>query len=448
MHEEIRYFVIFFVFLIFLTLLFANFGKYDIPIYILLITCVVALFREKYFLIFLYIVILPTNGLIPLDRNLLGILGFREVVNSFTLLSLLIYFPLKKNIHLNQKIAIILTVFLFVYANYMNFINIDIGYGAFIKKLLKNIFMFFPLVLLISNIENKKISEVIKSGIYVSVIIIVLSQIFSDSLQHFGILMQSYSRYEEITTSDVFRKAGIFGAGGDVNSLSGFLAITIGFYLSRIENKEKLKKFIPVIIFAIIGILITISVTGFLAMTLIISIFLIRNLKNKGFFRFIIYIILIYIIFYFSQNLFSNIFTRLPINQEEFLESSGNTRIQGWGFFLNYIFSNLKVFFLGTRESFSVVYGWNYERVAHNFYISIFFCSGIFPVLFIVNILRKYIKLALKKLLKYNIIYTFLPLLLISMTVSDYGYFLIFILTIGLNEICNQSNYDRIKLGS
>jgi hypothetical protein len=346
-------------------------------------------------------------------------------------------FPIDK-IELNsfQKTAIYLTIFTFVTIMIIQFkmyeFNLgrsNIDFGTFVKRIIKYVLLSFALIMLVKRYNIGPIKEAVIIGLGVSIIFLSSSIFLADFLSSIGFDCKIGASNENFLTEA--RKSGFFMNEGDENTAAGIFALTTGLLISL---TRKYKPIIPInliIGFAIIGILGTISRAGAIALIGIFVLFITMESKTStsNFKLFFVILLLGTILLYGGY--MENILARFSII-ESTMSDNNDSRYGGWIFYLSYIFSDISIVLWGATENlYTGAYSGNFFRVAHNFYISNIYYSGIFSLIILIRLLYMYLKNYIIQVEKsYLILYTIFPFLMITNTTSDLGIFFPFIISI------------------
>jgi hypothetical protein len=380
---------------------------------------------------FLFIALLPTNGFVSTEYNLLGVIHSSYIIYFFSFIALLLEWSSlskQEEYEINQYrkllIGIItLLVFFFFYSILLNIKKDILGLESISFQLLLTrtirAFLFFGSLFIILKLSRLSCYlYYLRKGFMFSLVIISLGAIFSNLWQNLGIYIGS----DEVQNFGFeVRRSGFWGLSGDENSLAGFLAIGFAYTLFKHQRNYQW-----VLLVISLGILSTGSRTGVLNILLILVFFFIaRDVQIKSKSRLFIFLI-IAMVFGLYFGVFSNIIERflaLGTGEDKGLDSSATFgRVGGWLLYLRFIFSDYSVFFFGTFESLYKALGINYyERVAHNFFIQLWYYWGIFALSFFLYILRK-IFIQSKKIIERNaLIAIFIPFVVTLFTVSDTG---------------------------
>ena len=429
---------------------FVVFGQYRLINVFFLLLCSYLLITDRKLLILIYVITLPTDGFISTEYNLFGILHVLYIINLFATIAVLLEWKAipdqTKNILRKpkgfKKDAYWLILFLFLYLVLTDFrLSIlgieDISERHLVTRPIKYFVMFYPLLMLTKLSEIKKYKYIIKKGFIISVGLIAIGIIFSEQFSQLGFDTREATIFVKtnVQSGDI-RRAGFFRSLGDVNSASGFMVVSFGFILFLESIKKNTK--IMLIIITSLAIIETGSRAGVGSLLLVFIIYFIwlrANFKQN-----LIYISIIVLtgIAFFHYGIFDPILDRFSALQTSYDREHFNPehelgRLGGWLFYLDYIIKDIKVFLFGTTEDIYRAVGWytvNRLRVAHNFYIQLWYFWGVIPVIILLSIIFHYFKNTLRSNNKYLCLAILAPFIFTLMFVSDTGVFLAFIVAL------------------
>ena len=200
---------------------------------------IIVYFLNKDILLILFVIFLPTNGIIPADDYLLGLLGINQINFVFCILYFItIKNEIKPSI-LHKRVLFFIWVLIFSYAyQFYKDAYYQIGYTpdymSASRKLINLISKYLPLILLIKNISHPKINNLTRSSLLSGIICLSIYTVFGGFLPDIGLKASG----NEISTFGVERAFGVI-ADGDSNTMGGFLAMSLGFLLiSRIKSNK------------------------------------------------------------------------------------------------------------------------------------------------------------------------------------------------------------------
>jgi len=415
-------------------------GTFSFINFAFLILCSLAFFSFPVFNIFLFVIMLATNGLISTEYNLFGFLGINRIVSIFAILSLLrrpVPFYLRATTF--QRIAIYFVILLFFMIILRTLKEVEYGlsrdvvtYSEFFKRLAKYMLLSTTLILLITRYPYPDIRKAIIGGMAISVVFVATSIWLSLPLNEIGFS----TNLGEMKSEDIImakRNAGFFMTEGDANTAGGYFALVLGLILSLRKSREQKVNILIIIIFAVFGILGTLSRAASIAIAGVILIYLLQekllSLKSIG----IILGLGVLLIILYINGYFDLLITRFTAI-EETMSRSEDTRLGGWILYLRYIFSDIRVLLIGATENVytaTMVRSAGFFRVAHNLYISNFYFFGflgaVIPIALILRYMFRFRRATNSRLI---IWYTLFPFLMITMTTSDIGILFPFILSI------------------
>jgi hypothetical protein len=441
--------------------------KKNIILFIFLITCSIGLGYLNLFLlinvlfilvgvysylkfpklnILLFIVFLSSNGMISTTYNLFGFLHVSRIINLFAIVTLLHHFPIGKDKpDVFRKVSLYLIWFVFVTIMIIqfkvyeyNFTRSSIEFDSVVKRFIKYALLAISLSMLINRFHVKSIKEIVVLGLVISIIFLSSSVLLADFLSSIGFDCKISTSGEDFLT--VPRKSGFFMNDGDENTVAGIISLITGLLVSLSKKYYKIIPINTVFLFAMLGILGTISRAGSIALIGIFVLFVLMESKTSGSNYKLFFVVSSIVVFLLFGGYLENIINRFSVIEQTMVDEN-DSRYGGWIFYLNYIFSDISIVLWGATENlYEGTRNGHYFRVAHNFYISNLYYSGVFSLITIFGILFLYVKSYIKKVKKpYMILYTLFPFIMITNTTSDVGIFFSFILSIAFtSEFYNQ----------
>lgn len=407
-----------------------------LPVLFLLMGSVLFLLDKKMLLVLLYVIYLPTNGLINREDFLLGVLGVQQILGLFAIASLL---KIKSKTEMTdfQKIAGRLMIILLCYICYTFLKNAFFGLmGADWTDALKKIFNVFivygPLLLILRKCSSDTFKGWIAMALFLGVLNQALFCFLSPFLPELGFYSQGTDTFfssEEV--ENVSRYAGIMG-NGDSNTLGTFFVIAIGFYLShpRSFSSSSLIKVLCGV--CVVAIALTSSRTAFITLAFIGMLFLAKRGSGKMKLQFIIGAILIAAI---SSPLWDTLLERLSgAGSEQLNTDTSSNRIGKWLLYFDHFFNHPTTFLYGSSQT--IFIGFNdIFLAAHNFYIQVIYNSGL---VFLGLFFREYVhifRLMKNNVAEYSLAFIIIPFFAITFFVSDFGVFMYLSLFLALNTI-------------
>lgn len=402
----------------------------------------ILLISNRSIILYLYIFLLPTNFFLPQVTNIFGFLSGREIVALFALIAGILEIQLSRkddDFYDNdflagpRRYAWLIVILLILYITLTRIRDVFTGFNPgdsaisifnLVSYTVKIIIFYFPLYYIIRLAKDDFYRTIFTYAFFYSTLLLSIGVIFSSFLFDSG-------RIEVISEAAhygaVLRNAGFFGAGGDINSLAGFLAIVTGFFISQIPNLKMNR----IVIYGglavmILAIIYSASRTGIICLGVVFF----MNLKLRNFiFMLMGMLVLLYLI---PNEIMS-------VNYDRFLNISQELDISGTGsrmFILSRYFTHITsqpdVFFFGASERFQTG---AFQFVPHNFYITLLYRWGIIPVallLFMIFRMGVYIFRIENKSIRIMLASAFIPMFLVSNTVSDFGYFYAFFMAFAL----------------
>ncbi len=398
-------------------------NQFQVGIFFYLFYCLTLFFIEKRYIISFFVYQLPIAPLISTDYKLFGLVGPHEIIFGFSLFVLIqLAHGYKVKLNAFQKIAIQFTYFLFFISTYIitkdiiSGLELDKSRGAMyiFKNTVRFFLYYYSLVLLIKIIYQKGIYSFIIPGIKMSLITLVLSMIFAKYLILIG-AGAIEKNADDIVAGKGTRFLGLYGAGGDENSAGIFLAAIFGFFLSLYEKSGNIKEHILYFGFAVLGVLLTGSRTAFIALSLIILIFLITNKSGKAKFGILVTFIIFYFVFAEQLNLVIERF--FDDSAVRAVDPNDKGRFGKWILYIEWILDNPETLIYGNQENI------DYNRAPHNYLVFLLYHTGIVPFIIFLSLFYKVlkkIKVSFNKRTLKNVYYI-LPFPLIFMTVNSFG---------------------------
>jgi hypothetical protein len=432
-----KLYILLFIILCFLIYILGATDNWVIINFLVLAVCILSFVFDRLFILFLYIIFLPTNGLISTDYNLFGILNLQRLLNLF---AIAVFFvegsKFKTENDSFNKYAIIFLIFFLLYnvftetKNYF-FLMYNTTAENLINRSIKYFLLFGSSILLCKYIKNEIIHELFEFSIIIAVFFFSISHLFSLHLHDTGFLTQGvFEEYYGMQSTEFGRSSGFFG-NGDQNSFGTFLAITLGYLCSKVEtDRTKFSDILPMLVLITISIVLTGSRTAIAAFIVVLVIFWFRNIKSLKYQSYILAFIFVLIVLSIYTDFFNKAIRRFATTQYEFAPGA-DSRHAKWFFYLNYLFSDIHNLFIGARRMIFL----NHEiRAAHNLLITILFDSGIFFLCYLLFLSLRFTLFAIRLKNKYYLPYIVVPFLMISMIVSDWGYIFYFVFFIALNR--------------
>lgn len=391
-----------------------------------ILVCVISFFYDKKFILFLFIIFLPTNGLISTDYNLFGLLNIKRVVNLF---AILVLFNEKDQSNIEKdghvKFAKTLLVFFLIYTCYTEYKNymyqlsdtLD-SFNTLINRFIKYFLLFYSSVLFIKNIKNEEINNIFNLAIIVGVIFMSITQIYSIQLYNLGFHTSHF--YENVignTYANLYRSSGFFEYG-DQNGLGAFLVMAIGYFLAKNEKEEDMLKLLVIVGIATLSIIKTGSRTAQIMLGLLFTVYFIRNWKSSKVLSLLLIGIFSIVVVIQTTPIFDSIFSRFGELQSESNSTDDTTRIYKWLTYLNFMLSDISYFLTGSKERIIVLAG--RYRAAHNLYLQMLYNTGIFFLGYLLVLYGKFVNLTFSgKNYLFNPYYVF-PFIAITMVTSEW----------------------------
>lgn len=395
----------------------------------LVLFSILFIFKKYDLILFLFVTLLPTNGFVNTEYNILGIVNSKYIISLFSLISaILLDKQIKNNYKLDElaKFGFYIIVFVSAYLIFQNYKVNQLGIQEisilkfitrFIKASIDAIVLFY--IIKFSNLSYYKLY--FQKAFFVSLLLIALSMIFAGSLYELGVYMGDESRFQ--TGEENQRLWGIwgFGGGGDVNTIGGFLVMGLSCVLFSLKKTPWIMVFI-----LILGIMVTGSRTAFVNLSIVFVAFMLFGAGSVSKKMKRICWIVIFVFILFQIGVFDFVIERIMLlvtGEDEGLDADGVGRLSGWIWYLNYIMSDLDVFLWGTSNNIyevSSFAGFLKNRPAHNFYIQLWYFFGVFALSIFLYLIIRLCRIVLKSTQKVQI-FLILPALITLFTVSEVG---------------------------
>lgn len=449
---------LFLLLLLFFILLFSVTGLQQFVILMFVVVCPILLIVDRKLLFLIYIISLPTNGFIATDENLFGVVHVLYVIHLFTLFGLLLEWgslrgkskdqaPGKGDLSKYASVFTLFILFYLVFTDYrLAFFGVQRIYiDTLISRTIRYFLMFIPLFFLIKLSYQEVYKKIIQNGFLISVGLVAFSMVFAEQLYRIGIEVQEIEELSQIAyQSDFIRRAGIFFSFGDTNSAAGFMAVGLGYSIFYKGWKKKILRYLQIglIILAVIS---SGSRAGIISLLFVILVyFLSKDVSSRGKIVFISFILGIGFLLLGGGYIDPIIdrFTELQIGQGLLDPNYELGRVGGWLFYLDYITSDIRTLLLGTTESIYLRVGWfsvYKERVAHNFFIQLWYYWGIFPLFFLLSRVLSLIRYSFHSPIRSRLNAIILPTLTTLTFVSGVGVFIVFI--VALVSLSGESKY-------
>lgn len=434
-------------------LVFMHYRAYQMINILYIFTGVVLLITNRTMLLYLYIFLLPTNFFLPLVTNIFGFLSGREIVSLFALAAGVMelqnsrkdktfldrdFFDFPRSFAWYTILFLVLYIILTRIRDVITvFSPSDEGFSTFnlISYSVKIIVFYIPLYFVIRLSKDRFYRSLFVQALFVSSLLISLGVIFSYFLFDTGFL-ETIS--ESRTFGAVTRHIGFFGAGGDINSLAGFLAIAMGVFLSQSSFLQLRRVFL---FGGMALIILAIAYSASRAGIICLAVVLFLNLRLRNFiFMFFGFVIMLFII---PNEIIQTNYDRFSTLGRELDMSGSGSRMYILSRYLEYIFTQPGVILTGATERLRTG---AFFFVPHNFYITLLYRWGIIPVILVIYMLIRfgvYVARIADRSVRLMLSSALIPLILVSNTVSDFGYLYAFFLAIAL--VPSQEEIDDEK---
>lgn len=433
-------------------------GYLLVNLFVLLISIFLFFFNRD-LLLLIYLILLPTNGFISTDHNFLGFLHVSYIINLFTTISISYewYFRYKyQNIettklkgvkkHINWFIIFVLLYLILTDLRtfFLGLNEVEL-YKATVTRPIKHFVMFFPLLALTREFIYNRKRKLIERGFQYSLALISISIIFSGLLTDIGFYTKEPSKITNILNQETFvRSSGFFSGLGDVNTAAGYLAIGTAYLLFFTPYMKYVKK---ISLISLLGIAIfhTGSRAGLANLFLVYLLYFLSfeiSIQKKILYGGALIVVGIGVFQLQAANQIVERFQKLIGGETGHFDAEYiGGRLGGWVLYMDFIFSDINITMWGTTENlYKTFVSYDYERAAHNFYISLWYYWGVFAVIIFLSKLSLFVRSALRSSYAVGMLAIFIPLTSTLFVVSDIGILIGFIMS--LIVIPNSSVYD------
>lgn len=392
--------------------------------YLSVIYFVFLMIFDRIGLFMLFFVLILSNGVIPKEQYIFGVLGVQQTISVLALIASAINLRKARKYSTKiDKVFCLLILFYFTYILYTTFKNAYFGIfeTTYLRAVLQSINLLIVVVVLLTVYKQYNSEKIFYLRIALNTIIFFASL----TIFQFAFSNNLHAQYEQI--EGIQRYTGFIG-NGDSNTLALIMVIGIAIVLSyhnKIKNSFENFYTMTVLALAILTIGFSASRSGLLLALLVFILFFWRNRVNSR--TVVLYILLSFTVIA-SLPLLSRNIQRLHGATEEQISTKRGTsnRVGKWMFYVNFIADNPKTLIRGANKEIKVQ--WNHSfKVAHNLYLQIIYNSGLI-ILVILLIAIKKIALFANKYNK-DIWIVFLPLILGLGFISDLGALLFFIIS-------------------
>lgn len=384
-----------------------------LPIFFILAGLFYILTGKGDLVVFLFLIMMTTNNIIPQDQFILGYIGVQQVLGLLTLIVVT-----KKNItktssflsSINVILLYMLFYVLYTAGKNLFFNMFDHSLSLTIARFVNFSFLIYCIYLAI----NWK-KEIVFRATIASIFFLALTTLLSKTLIMFGY-------YISIDGDDFSRYNGFIG-NGDANTLALVMVLGIGVILNFMLVYKWLIVFILPVILSLLTLGLTGSRSGLILLIVTVFLYLFSQKTVGKIFKSLFTVLVIFVtsVFFLQTNI-----ERFTSSQEDQLamESGAGNRLGKWVVYLNYFRMNLGAILRGADKVIEVE--WNGAfMVAHNLYIQIVYNAGIFFLLsYFIFLYKIFLR---RKEFDGNILFIMLPFLIGTLYVSDYGSFFFFI---------------------
>ncbi len=407
-----------------------------LPIFYLLLTAGLVVSDRKFPLIFLYIISLPTNGLIPREDFLVGGIGIQQVLALGALVAVL-RIRVSNGIDVFKEIAYKLLILLLVYLVYTSFKNALFDmHGTHwvdaVKRLVNVTILYAPVLLLIRKMGNPIIAEWSQIAVFLGVVNMAIFCFVSPFLPDFGFYSLGTEMVGFARDADEYNRfTGVIG-DGDSNTLGAFFVIACGFYLARPISLRRSFIIKAVVILSAIGVALTASRTALVSLLFVGVLFFMSAGKTKLKAQMLVGVVLLAVA---AAPLWETVFERMAESgTEQFDTGSTGNRIGKWLAYLQHFIAHPTTFVYGASSPLFIGFN-NRFIVAHNFYIQVIYNAGLFFLAGFAFLYAKLFRFMTKGTAAFRLDLIVFPLLAITFFVSDVGAFIYFIIFLALNRM-------------
>lgn len=404
-----------------------------LPVFIMAVTAGLLILDMKFPLLVLYIIYLPTNGMIPRDDFLIGGIGIQQVLALGALVAILRIKVANRPDDFKRMAASILLLLLgyLVYTSFKNayFDMHGTHWVDAFKRLINVSIMYLPILLMIRRMGNPTVAEWGQIAVFLGVLNMAVFCFLSPILPDLGFYSLGTEMVGIARDADEHNRfTGVIG-DGDSNTLGAFFVIACGYYLARPVALRRSMLLKIAVVLASIGIALTASRTALISLGMVGLLFFSTPGKGKLKTQIAVGVILMMIA---AAPLWETVLIRLTESGSEQLDirSTGN-RIGKWIFYFEHFQAVPSTLIFGSPEM--IFAGFNNRfLVAHNFYIQVVYNAGIPFLLGFFYLYSRIFSTMIRGVSQYRIDMLVLPLLAITFFVSDVGAFIYFIIFLAL----------------
>jgi len=402
--------------------------------------------HHKNYIITTYVIFLTFGPLIHTQYNFLGLFGVDETNSIFAMVYLLRQpkFPQKKTKYQTIAFCIILSFCLSDLISIIRQYILSVSDDAFVymfRSVTKRTVFFLPLMMLVQKIHLDWIRAYAKKGLVFGIIVICITVFFTRELTDLGFYIghiDTYFNYEKWLRFD--RPHGLFRAGGDVNSLAGFLAAFVGITLAMLEAKDVKPIIFVAATMGFLCIFLAASRTAIISMGIMAILCLKNNFKTKSFVKVVCLLTLMVLISYpfvkKSIIRFGDKSTIAAIDPNAY----GSGRVGRFIYCLDILRKYPETFLFGS--TIGDAYVLNAFRSPHNYFMKMIIISGVFPLILLFCAFINYSWLIVHYRLRYRLVYAFIPVFLTMSSVNSFSSSLYFIIFVSMNDIVAKKNTE------
>ena len=325
-----------FVILIMVNLVLISFSYvefHSLFLFFYFILSIVLFFTKKEYLIILFILFLPTNGIISSDDYLFGILG----INQINFISMMLFFLSIKNNNkptlIQNNIKFLIYALIVSYAfEYFKDAVYGIGstpnFTSASRKFINLLSKYIPLLLLINNLNHPKIFNLTFSSIFPSIFGLVVYAFFSSFLPEIG--LKSFGN--EVSSFGIDRVYGVV-ADGDSNTFGTLIAMSIGFILLANSKSSKIIYNLLILI-CLLAVASSGSRASIISLILVLLVYYFISSFDP---RKLWFILIISLVVVFSFESWIHIVDRFSLVDQQFNTETSSNRIGKWILYINFV---------------------------------------------------------------------------------------------------------------
>ncbi len=393
--------------------------------------------------IFLYVVFLPINTILPSTYNVLGTVSYTNILFMVAFYHLIFW---KSDIPQTtiRRISLRIIYIFLAYLLYSDFRHAYLGILPFYKDFnpyiegIRNIIRWIPLSLLVRKMDNEMFDRLIFKAIVVSITILALSVAFAYPLFFMGFKVGFSTEFEyrqNILMPEFMRNSG-FLADGDFNVMGALFNMIFAFCLSYFDITKIYKRKDALICLAVslTGVFLTGSRMAVLTLIIILTYSFWKTSSLQKLVKYSVYI-LTFLAILWQMGMFDFILNRLSQQNTvgELSLSEKYSRLNRWISFFEYSTSSINRLVFG-YDSIHFFTGREY-RDPHNLFLRMLYYGGIvFVSLFIYQLIRL-INYSIYENTRFRIMLVLIPCLISSMIIGQHTWIYFLLLIVSINDV-------------